>query len=258
MATEREPLARFTDDLERQRIADRLRQGPGQVLANVLVEMRALLTLQDVGAESLRNFIEALASELEEGYWELQEIVDELRPPFLLREAGLLPWLEAFAERYQQRYGLQVHFHVEDGTELPIPARFALCRVVQEALRNVREHAQASDVSLRLYRHRDEVVLEIRDNGRGLDVEELNGQYRAIHPKETFGLLMMRYWLQQVGGSLRVFSGENGGTVIQAAVPHTEEVTDAGSQTDDSPHDRGGPSPVQRGPETGSGNGRRY
>lgn len=243
--------------LDTFRIADRLRQGPGQVLANVLVELRTLLALPTLSDEQVRSLLTALASELEAGYWELQEIVEELRPPFLLREVGFAAWLEAVAERYAERYGLQVHLHVNGVDEFPMSQRVALARVVQESLRNVREHARATEIHVRVYREGSEVILEVEDNGRGVDVRALNGRYREIHPKDTFGLPMMHYWLGRIGGSLTVHSRPEGGTVVRAAMPYLgEEVIDAQPQETHSPDDRGGSPALQRGPETGPGDGR--
>ena len=205
---------------ERYRLADRLRQGPGQVLANVLVDLRALLSMPMDNEEKLRQALETIMAEVEAGYWELQEIVEEVRPPFIFRELGLTSWMHTFAERYRDRYRLDVQVEAPT-TELPLATQVAdaFWRVVVEALRNVREHAHASRVVLRLYEEGPNVVLEVEDDGRGLSEEALQRAYQGIHPKLTFGLMMMQRWLERVGGRLEVKRGREGGTLVRAIVP---------------------------------------
>ncbi len=205
---------------ERYRLADRLRQGPGQALANVLVDLRVLLSMSLDNEEAIREALRTIIAEVEAGYWELQEIVEEVCPPFIFRELGLTSWMHSFAERYKDRYHLPVEVQVSaEEIALPREVADAFWRVVVEALRNVREHAKATRAVLRLSQEGDNIVLEVEDNGQGLSEEVLQRTYQGVHPKMTFGLLMMQRWLEKVGGRLEVGRGHAGGTLVRAIVP---------------------------------------
>jgi signal transduction histidine kinase len=101
---------------------------------------------------------------------------------------------------------------VVEGTvrALPTGTEVVLLRVCQEALANVRKHAMASTVRVRLYYADDTIRLEIADDGGGFDVDAANGGY---------GLRGMRDRVQLVGGTMRVTSAPGAGTAILAEVP---------------------------------------
>jgi signal transduction histidine kinase len=93
---------------------------------------------------------------------------------------------------------------------LPTGTEVVLLRVCQEALSNVRKHAKANAVQVRLRYGDDAVRLEVADDGGGFDCATATGGY---------GLGGMRERVQQVGGTVRVDSAPGAGTVILAEVP---------------------------------------
>ncbi len=209
---------------ERHRIADRLRDGPAQVLANLLMEMRSLLYLMDgetFDIEALRPALENMLGEMEEGLQDLRKIIEDLYPPFLFRELGLIPWLKNLALRYREEHHLDVDVQVmEDLPPLAPEVESVLRRVIQEAMRNVVQHAQATRVVVRLYRDDvDRLVLEVEDNGLGLDVQRAYRTYTALQTKETFGLLMMEEWTRLVDGELKIIGNTGKGTLVRLCIP---------------------------------------
>ncbi len=90
-----------------------------------------------------------------------------------------------------------------------------LLRAAQEALTNVRRHAQASTVELSLAERTADgrVQLEVSDNGRGIEPEAAEG----------FGLRGMRDRVRSGGGELAVSGGTDRGTRVQVTLPATEE-----------------------------------
>jgi signal transduction histidine kinase len=93
---------------------------------------------------------------------------------------------------------------------LPTGTEVVLLRVCQEALANVRKHAKASTVRVRLCYGEDVIRLEVADDGNGFDCAAATGGY---------GLRGMRDRVQQVGGTVRVTSAPGAGTAILAEVP---------------------------------------
>ena len=101
--------------------------------------------------------------------------------------------------------GTHVHLHPE--------AETTLIRAVQESLANVQKHAQASSAQVTLSYMPDVLMLDVYDNGIGLD--------QASRPVKGggYGLIAMRQRVSQVGGSLTIESEPNGGTTVVVQLP---------------------------------------
>jgi signal transduction histidine kinase len=93
---------------------------------------------------------------------------------------------------------------------LPVATEVVLLRVCQEALANVRKHANARSAGVLLGYHQDAVRLEVRDDGAGFDPDHVTGGY---------GLRGMRTRVAEVGGTLTVHSSPGAGTQVSATVP---------------------------------------
>jgi signal transduction histidine kinase len=92
----------------------------------------------------------------------------------------------------------------------------ALFRVAQEALTNMRKHAQTSQVRITLRRRGEMVRLEVQDSGRGFDP---TAPYTQDGPGERVGLAGMRERVSMLGGKLEIHSQPGVGTSVTATVP---------------------------------------
>jgi signal transduction histidine kinase len=113
------------------------------------------------------------------------------------------------------------------GTVRPLSpeAESALLRTAQEALANVAKHAAAMRAGVTLSYMDDEVVLDVRDDGRGFEPHRATG---APEPSAGFGLVAMRQRIEGVGGTLHVESEPGEGTAISARVPAGPRPADPG------------------------------
>jgi PAS domain S-box-containing protein len=147
---------------------------------------------------------------------EVHQLALELRPT-ALDDLGLHTALGNYVEAWSERSRVEVDFHSTglDGDRLVPPLETALYRVAQEALTNVLKHAQARRVSLILRRSRDQVLLVVEDDGRGLDLE---GGLKAA-AAGRLGLLGMQERLALVGGTLAVESTPGNALVSPPARP---------------------------------------
>jgi len=92
--------------------------------------------------------------------------------------------------------------------------RTVVLRVIQEALQNVRKHAEASVVMVSTRLADDDWTVEIRDDGRGFDIGAA-----AARGRRNFGLQFMRERAEMIGARFDVRSQPNGGTVVRLAIP---------------------------------------
>jgi signal transduction histidine kinase len=155
--------------------------------------------------------------EVREVHRELEGLIEasiaEARETVLaLREAGksgaaLSDMLERYVARFGDQTGLETQLLIEprDFGALAPEMSTELLRIAQEALNNVRRHADASRVTVELVRTRDGVRLTVRDDGVGFDVTERSSGY---------GLESMRERSAIAGGTLSVESGATSGTVV--------------------------------------------
>jgi len=140
-----------------------------------------------------------------------------LHPP-LLDQAGLVTALKWYVKGFSERSGVKVEF-TEDGDaglRMPPDVEYALFRVVQECLTNIRRHTNSETADIRLTQTAKEVFLIIQDRGKAHHLElPRNGDgIESI----GVGIAGMRHRLKQLGGELSVETDASGTTVI-ATVP---------------------------------------
>jgi signal transduction histidine kinase len=147
---------------------------------------------------------------------ELRELSRSLESPSLARKAlpsALQEEVDAFTSRTEIRTELDVE---GDFAELTDSQRIAVTRIVQEALSNVREHSNASEVHVGVTSARDRVRAEVTDNGRGFDVERT--VIRAAR-NGRLGLIGMSERARLLGGTLELRSRVGGPTVVAVTLP---------------------------------------
>jgi len=217
---------------ERQQMAHALMSGPGQILANTLMEVEYALPLLEQNPKVAANGLAALRVELRAGLTQLKELVAELQPP-LLDEMGLGASMRQYIDKFGERTGLRVEckgckdFHAR----YPRAIELALFRTLQEALANVDAHANATRVKIELTRGDAFVRLEIQDNGRGFAPRPAQ-----IAKRRQLGLIIMRDRVELLGGQLKLFSEAGHGVRVLASIPYHGHARDSqvqGGQAND-------------------------
>ena len=157
----------------------------------------------------------AMESTITKSLKELRRVVIGLRPP-ALDELGLTHALRQSLNDLKIE-GLRCRFS-EMGIPLRLPSstEIAVYRVVQEALSNIRKHAEATKVSIRLLFLKDKLSVEIRDDGKGFNLSQtLNSAISVGH----VGLLGMKQRAEMLGGEIKIRTGEGTGTTIILSLP---------------------------------------
>jgi signal transduction histidine kinase len=197
-------------EVERRRWARELHDETLQGLGALHVLLSAGLDsdLEDSVRQSLGFIEEQIAS--------LRSLISDLRPA-VLDDLGLQPALEALAERMVAATGLNVELDVDllaEGAASPsrlVPEiENAIYRLVQETLTNVSKHALTEQAAVSVRESNGSVTVEVRDEGKGFDVDGITG---------GFGLIGMRERAELVGGKLAVTSAPGEGTTVTIRVP---------------------------------------
>jgi two-component system NarL family sensor kinase len=135
-----------------------------------------------------------------------------------LDEAGFNSAAQWYVDGFGKRSGIKVSLDLATKRErLPITIETALFRVLQESLTNVHRHSGALEVSIRFQYEAENVVLEIRDCGRGIPTELLM-RLREASSETGVGLAGMRERLNELNGKLEIESDARG-TSMRAIVP---------------------------------------
>jgi signal transduction histidine kinase len=140
-----------------------------------------------------------------------QRIMHNLRPAIL--EQGLVAALQWMTDRFGKRTGLSVEFRTShDSLQLATGVPLVAYRFAQEALTNVSKHAQATQVSVDLSQAGGVLSIEVTDNGRGLQSDDLA-------KARSFGLRGLHERAETVGGWVDISSSPGAGTSLILSVP---------------------------------------
>jgi PAS domain S-box-containing protein len=207
-------LLRSQDD-ERRRIAREMHDGAAQKLFAMTMSL-ARLQESVAGRPDLLEII-AESCSLGEGALEDIRTLSYLLHPPLLDELGLDSALRWYVEGFSRRSGIRVQMAEEDEAgRLPSDVAAALFRVVQESLINIHRHSGSATAQVKLIRGPKQVVLQVRDRGRGI----ATGDHGTLDEAANLGVGIagMRQRLRQLGGRLELRSSPRG-TTVRAIVP---------------------------------------
>lgn len=154
-----------------------------------------------------------------------RDLLQQLRPAGL-DELGLQACVQALAERWELRHGIECVFLPEGDLQgLGEALDITLYRMLQEGLNNIARHANAQRALLRLQRQADSVQISIEDDGIGLPLrrhaaaEATEAVRNAANQSTGFGLIGMRERIAALGGSLQLLPGSRGGLCLRASLP---------------------------------------
>ena len=167
-------------------------------------------------SSSLKNNLEDLHNQVTEALKNLRRYAQDLRPG-IIDDLGLVAALEWMAENLAKDYVIDTKAEVI-GVEqdLPDEVQLLLFRIAQEALANIRRHAEASKAWITLEFGDDKTVLTIKDNGKGFKLPQRTGDLASVG---KLGILGMYERARLLGGSLKIQSESGKGTEVVAEVP---------------------------------------
>ena len=199
---------------ERRRIARELHDGVAQSLGYLNLKTRQVSDFV-----SSQNTVKAL-TELNDirkvvldTYEDIRESIDQLSAE--MKNLPLIPAMANYISEFGSNNGLKVHFdYSRPFPELSPVAELQLLRIAQEALTNVRRHAQATEVDVKLEYGKGGVEMLVKDNGQGFVLDNLEEKPPGYH-----GLNIVKERAEMLGGVLNISTAPGEGTALMVSLP---------------------------------------
>ncbi|AOC92644.1 two-component sensor histidine kinase DegS [Bacillus sp. L381] len=203
---------------ERKRVSREIHDGPAQMLANVMMRSELIERIfRDRGTEDGFQEIRNLRQNVRNALYEVRRIIYDLRP-MALDDLGLIPTLRKYLYTTEEYNGkVKIHFQCIGDTEnkrLAPQFEVALFRLAQEAVTNALKHSESEEITVKVEVTADFVVLIIKDNGKGFDINEAKQK-----KNKSFGLLGMKERVDLLEGTITIDSKIGLGTFIMIKVP---------------------------------------
>ena len=197
---------------ERNRLARELHDSVAQTLYGLTLQAEAASRKLTAGqTKEVAEYLSEIRDSSQQTLKETRLLIFELLPPILEKE-GLVPALRARLESVESRSGFKTQINLQEVGRLRNGIQSGLYGISNEVLNNVLKHAHATQVRVSLKKKDNKIILEISDNGVGFDPE-------SLETHGGLGLKGMRERAEQIGGDLRIYSGENG-TQVSVEVPY--------------------------------------
>jgi two-component system sensor histidine kinase UhpB len=197
---------------ERKRVAREIHDDLGQLLTATKMELDSVLQALPPDKEPEARRVKAAMKLVDQTVQSVRRIAAELRPS-MLDDLGLEAALEWAAEDFQARTGTPCSISLPEEDIAPDQEHAtALFRIFQETLTNIARHAAATEVNARLSNQDGVLLLEVRDNGKGVKLEQLSAP-------TSLGILGMRERALLLGGDLTITGAPGQGTMVSARIP---------------------------------------
>lgn len=203
---------------ERKRVAREIHDGPAQSMANIVMRAEYCLKLLDKDPDKIREELLALQNMVMLSLQDVRKIIFDLRP-MVLDDLGLVPALKRYFATYKEQYGLDVEF-LFFGQERRLDGNVeaALFRIIQEAVNNIKKHAQVNSAVVKMEMLPNKLTISIRDLGKGFILNTINEEKDG----NRYGLVGIHERVQLLKGKLKIDTAPGKGTHICITIPLQE------------------------------------
>jgi len=197
---------------ERKSVARELHDQIGQSLSTTLLAMESSCSncmARHPECDNIKRGIRSMIDDVRRLAWNVR--------PSLLDDYGLGQALERYINEISKRVNFSIDYQCilpPDHARLPSQIEVTLYRIAQEAMTNIIRHAQATQVSVILMRHENEITLILEDNGKGFDLQAMEQR-----PTPPLGIIGMKERVALVGGDLAVDARSGQGVTIRVKIP---------------------------------------
>ncbi len=199
---------------ERRRIAREIHDGVAQSLS--YLNLKTKLVSDSISAQNIvqaLNELNDVRQTVQDTYEDIRESIDQLSAE--IRNLPIITALANYIREFSNNNGIKVQFDVARAfPQLSPVAELQLLRITQEALTNVRRHAQATEIEVKLEHTGEAVEMIVKDNGQGFILADLEESPPGYH-----GLNIIRERAEGLGGSLNISTAPGEGTAVMVSLP---------------------------------------
>jgi PAS domain S-box-containing protein len=200
---------------ERRHVAREVHDTLGQSLTGLKINLSLLSKKLADNAEA-EGRIASMTELVDTTIQSVREISTQLRPG-VIDDLGLAAALDWHLRHFEDMTGLRCSFtSMAEDDFIDKDLAITLFRIAQEALTNIARHAGASRVEVRLLRERKAILLDVRDDGRGISREE-------VEARDSLGILGMRERANIYGGEVEIRGKRGTGTVLVVRIPVSDD-----------------------------------
>ncbi|SKC64053.1 sensor histidine kinase [Maledivibacter halophilus] len=205
---------------ERQRVSKEIHDGPAQTMANIVLKAELCDKLLDMDKERAKNELRLLKEIVRNSLKDIRKIIYDLMP-MSLDDLGLIPTIQRLVINFKKETNVKVDFVVNGESHIKESIiQLTIFRIIQEALNNIKKHAKANIVLIKLDIGMDKIYIKIVDDGIGFDVNE---KVNSLDDKNGFGLYSIKERVDLLRGKIDIESKKDKGTKINVSIPLCEE-----------------------------------
>lgn len=204
----------------RTKLARDLHDGPTQSISAIAMRLNFVRLLLGRDPQKVKDELFKLENLARRTTKEIRTMLFTLRP-VVLETQGLKAAVEQLAEKFRDMDNLPIALNIEDlEGQLDVSIQAVAWFITEECLTNVKKHANATHVEVKMYIRDAHFVAEITDNGEGFDVEQVLSGYDQ---RGSFGLLNLQERAELVNGRTTIQSTPGEGTRVTLVVPLSRE-----------------------------------
>jgi len=194
---------------ERQRMAQELHDTLAQGLTGLLMQLEAIdIHLEDDNTSKAQQTVQQAMVRTRTTLHEARRAIRALRPA-VLEQNGLINALSSEVDAFEVMTGVHATFQINSGPlDVSLAVAQDILRIVQESLTNIRLHAGAENLMVRVESNDNKLRVLIKDDGCGFDPEKVTGLM------DSFGIQGMKERAEHIGGELQVRSVMGRGTTV--------------------------------------------
>ncbi len=206
---------------ERQRISRDLHDHVAQELSAVKIGCETLFDNQPNITPEIRRRMSEMSIMLQEVIKAVRDLSYYLRPS-VLDEMGLVQAIFQYCHDFSEDNGINVDFHSAGmkNLKLDFDTEINLYRLIQESLTNIKKHADADHVTIRLVAAFPNIILRIEDNGKGFDVQK---RLATLSEEKRMGIRSMEQRAKLLQGEMEIQSRPMQGTKISITLPYKDQ-----------------------------------
>ena len=205
-----------SQEVERQRIAREIHDGPAQAIANVVLRMDILAKIYEKDPSKVPEEISRMKKIAQNALDEIRGFIFDLRP-MTLQDLGLVATIKRVVGSLKDLTDIDVRLIVEgEERQLGQLINLTLFRITQEALNNIKKSSRCQTAWIHLKYRPDHVILIVEDDGVGFDIGEIEHNQKKYL---SFGILGMHERAEDIHADLEITSSPGEGTKVVLFVP---------------------------------------